>query len=397
MQTQQQILDAYAAHVIHTYGRVPIAFARGEGAYMWDVDGKRYLDFVSGGRAGTGLGHCHPTVVQALKQQLETVMFISNDFHHPWGAELARRLSERSGGRKSFFCNSGAEATEGAIKLARKWGKTHGGANKHEIITFERSFHGRTYGAISATAQIKIQQGFEPVVPGFRWVPFNDLEATRAAVGADTCAIFLEPVQGESGIYPAPPEFMRGLEALCREKGLLLMVDEVQTGFGRTGRYWAYEHYGVEPDIITTAKALAGGLPIGAIIAKPEVAAAFQPGDHGCTYGGNPFSCAGAIAALQALEDGNYIENAAAVGESLKSRLNGLVGRGKVKEVRGLGLMLGLELSEPIGKAVFDRCLEAGLIINNVGDTILRLIPPIILTQQQADEGVAILEKAILQ
>jgi acetylornithine/succinyldiaminopimelate/putrescine aminotransferase len=227
-------------------------------------------------------------------------------------------------------------------------------------------------------------------------VAFNDLEATRAAVGPETCAIFLEPVQGESGIYPATPEFMRGLEALCREKGLLLMVDEVQTAFGRTGRYWAYEHYGVEPDIVTTAKALAGGLPIGAILAKPEVASAFQPGDHGCTFGGNPFSCAGALAALQALDEGKCIENAATVGELLKSRLSAFVGRGnKVTEVRGLGLMLGVELGEPIGKAVFDRCLEAGLVINNVGDTILRLIPPVILTREQAEEGVGILEKAI--
>jgi predicted acetylornithine/succinylornithine family transaminase len=394
--SKEQVIDAYGRYVITTYGRIPMVFERGEGAYMWDVDGKRYLDFVSGGRAGTALGHCHPAVVAALKEQLERVMFISNDFYHPYGAELARMLSERSGGRKAFFCNSGAEAAETALKLARKWGKIHHGENCTSVITFERSFHGRTMGALSATGQTKFHKGFEPMLAGFRYVPFNDIAALRAAVGPETCAVFLEPVQGESGIYPATPEYLPQVEALCREKQILFMVDEVQSGFGRTGRYWAFEHYGVEPDVITTAKALAGGLPIGAALAKPEVAEALQPGDHGCTYGGNPFSCAGGVAALRALDEGGYVANAAHVGEHLIGRLRALQQKtGALTEVRGLGLMIGLELAAPRAKEVFDRCMADGLIVNNVGDTILRLLPPVILTQAQADEALEILERAL--
>jgi acetylornithine/N-succinyldiaminopimelate aminotransferase len=394
--SKQQVMDWYGSYVIHTYGRIPAVFERGEGTYLWDVDGKRYLDFVSGGRAGTGLGHRHPDVVKALREQLDRVMFISNDFYHPQGALLARMLSERSGGRQAFFCNSGAEASETAIKLARKWGKLHHGEVSHAIITAERGFHGRTMGALSATAQTKFQKGFEPILSGFRYVPFNDVDAIRAALGPETCAVFLEPVQGESGIYPAAPDYLPRVAELCRERNLLFMVDEVQTGFGRTGKYWAYDHYGVEPDVITTAKALAGGLPIGAALAKPEVAAAFQPGDHGCTFGGNPFSCAGGIAALRALDEHGYVENAAKMGERLLSRLRAhQKGSRSVAEVRGLGLMIGIELGVPRAKAVFDRCLEDGLVVNAVGDTILRLLPPVIVTEKQVDEALAILERAL--
>jgi acetylornithine/N-succinyldiaminopimelate aminotransferase len=302
-------------------------------------------------------------------------------------------LSERSGGRVSFFCNSGTEASETAIKLARKWGHTHGGPGKHEIITFERGFHGRTMGSISATAQTKFQQGFEPVLPGFKYVPFNDLEALKAAIGPATAAIYVEPVQGESGIYPATPEFMQGAAELCAKNQCLFMVDEVQTGFGRTGKFWAYEHYGVEPDVIATAKALAGGLPIGACLSKPECAA-LVPGDHGCTFGGNPLSAAAAVGALLALDEGNYIENAARQGAVLKERLQKLVPE-KLAEVRGLGLMIGVDLKEPKAKAVFDACLAAGLIVNPVGDSILRLLPPVIVTDEQVNEGAGILEGAI--
>jgi predicted acetylornithine/succinylornithine family transaminase len=393
--TGPQVIEAYDRYVIQTYGRIPLVFARGEGAYLWDSEGKRYLDFVSGGRAGTGLGHRHPAVVAALREQLERVMFISNDFYHPWGAQLARMLSERSGGRKIFFCNSGAEASETAIKLARKWGSLNKGPGPHAIITADRGFHGRTMGALSATAQTKFHKGFEPVLSGFRYVPFNDIAALRAAIGPETCAVYLEPVQGESGIYPADREYLPQVAELCRKERILFMVDEVQTGFGRTGKYWAYEHYGVEPDVVTTAKALAGGLPIGACLAKPD-AAVLQPGDHGCTFGGNPFSCAGAIAALSALDEHGYVENAARQGEHL---LKGLRehqrGSKSVADVRGLGLMIAIELGVPEARAVFDRCLEAGLVINPVGDTILRLLPPVIITASQADEALGILKKAL--
>jgi acetylornithine/N-succinyldiaminopimelate aminotransferase len=390
---REQVLDSYNTHVMRTYGRVPMVFERGEGAYLWDTSGKRYLDFVSGGRAGTALGHRHPKVLQAMQEQMERLLFLSNDFHHPPGAVLARMLSERSGGRVSFFCNSGAEASETAIKLARKWGHTHGGAQKHEILTFERSFHGRSMGAISATAQTRFHQGFEPVLEGFRYLPFNDLQALKAAIRQNTAAIFLEPVQGESGIYPATREFMQGAAELCAKNQVLFMVDEVQTGFGRTGKFWSFEHYGVEPDVVTTAKALAGGLPIGACLSKPECAA-LVPGDHGCTFGGNPLSCAAAVGALQALDEGGYLENAAKQGAVLKERLQKLV-PGKLSEVRGLGLMIGMDLAEPKAKAVFDACMEAGLIINTVGDSILRLLPPLVVTSEQVEEGAAILEQAL--
>jgi acetylornithine/N-succinyldiaminopimelate aminotransferase len=393
--SKDQIIGAYGQYVQTTYGRTPIAFVRGEGAYLWDSDGKRYLDWVSGGRAGTALGHCHPEVVQALKRQLETLLFVSNDFYHPWGARLGQLLAERSGGRKAFFCNSGAEASETAIKLARKWGHEKRGAQCSEVITFERSFHGRTYGALSATGQTKFQKGFEPVVPGFTYLPWEDLGVLDRAVGPQTCAVFLEPVQGESGTYPATPQFMQGVQKLCRERDVLFMVDEVQTGFGRTGRFWAYEHSGVDPDVVTLAKALGGGIPIGACLAKPECCA-LVPGDHGCTFGGNPFATAAACAAIETLDDNGYVENAAAQGERLLGRFREWARKWPaIKDVRGLGLMLAIEFTGAEGKTAQANCLERGLLIHTVGDSILRILPPVTLTSDQADEGLKILEGAI--
>jgi len=390
-----QIIQTYQQYVQTTYGRTPLAFVRGEGAYLWDSDGKRYLDWVSGGRAGTALGHRHPRVVEALKRQIDTLLYISNDFHHPWGARLGQLLSEHAGGRKAFFCNSGAEASEAAIKLARKWGHGKRGAECSQILTFERSFHGRTYGALSATGQTKFHQGFEPVVPGFSYLPWGDVEALKAAAGPQTAAIFLEPVQGESGTYPASPEFMRAIQEVCREREILFMVDEVQTGFGRTGRFWAYEHYNVEPDVVTVAKALGGGTAIGACLAKSE-ACALVPGDHGSTFGGNPLSAAAGAAAIEAVDEGGYVENAAAQGEYLIGRFREWGRRwSAIKDVRGLGLMLAIEFHGAEGKAAAASCLERGLIIHTVGDSILRILPPIILTREQADEGLALLEGAI--
>lgn len=390
-----QIIEAYGRYVQTTYGRTPIAFARGEGALLWDTDGKRYLDWVSGGRAGTALGHRHPHVVEALKRQLDTLLFVSNDFYHPWGARLGQLLAERTGGRKAFFCNSGAEASETAIKLARKWGHGKRGADCFEVVTFERSFHGRTYGALSATAQTRFQKGFEPVVPGFRYVPWDDLDTLAKAVGPQTCAVFLEPVQGESGTYPATARFMQGIERICRERDVLLMLDEVQTGFGRTGRFWAYEHFGIDPDVVTLAKAVGGGIALGACLAKPEYCA-LVPGDHGCTFGGNPFAAAAGCAAVEALDAGRYIENAAVQGEYLLGRFRELARKyPAIKEVRGLGLMLAIEFTGAEGKAASATCLEQGLLIHTVGDSILRILPPVILTREQADEGLAILDQAI--
>jgi acetylornithine/N-succinyldiaminopimelate aminotransferase len=393
--SRDEVISVFEQSVQKTYGRTPIAFVRGEGVYLWDTDGKRYLDWVSGGRAGNALGHCHPDVNVALQKQLKTLTYVSNDFYHPWAGRLGQLLAERSGGRKPFFCNSGAEASEAAIKTARKWGHTKRGANCFEILTFDRSFHGRTYGGLSATAQTKFHHGFEPMVPGFTYLPWADLTALERALGPQTCAVFLEPVQGEAGIHPASIEFMQGIEKLCRERDVLFMVDEVQTGFGRTGRFWAYEHFGVDPDVVTLAKALGGGLPIGACLAKPEYCS-LVPGDHGCTFGGNPLCTAAAIAAIEALDRHGYVENAATQGEYLLGKFRELQqSYSQIKEVRGLGLMLAIEFHGAEGKDVLANALEAGLIIHPVGDSILRILPPMILTRTQADEGLAILEGAI--
>jgi len=390
-----QVISDYRQYVQTTYGRTPVVFVRGEGAYLWDADGKRYLDWVSGGRAGNALGHCHPRVTAALTEQLRTLTYVSNDYHHPWGARLGRLLAERSGGRKPFFCNSGAEASETALKLARKWGRSRRGPDCHEIITFTGSFHGRTMGALAATGQPKFHEGFQPLAPGFRHVAWGDLDALAAGLGPQTCAVFLEPVQGEAGIHVAPPEFLRGVQALCRQHDALFMVDEVQTGFGRTGRFWAYEHADLDPDVVTLAKALGGGLAMGACLAKPECCA-LVPGDHGCTFGGNPLAAAAACAALEALDAEDLIGNAARTGDYLAGRLRHLaVQHPAVKEVRGLGLMLGIEFHGPEGKAVLERAHAAGLLIHPVGDSILRVLPPLILTREQADDGVAIVAEAL--
>ncbi len=391
----RQVMETYHQSVQTTYGRTPLVFVRGRGARLWDADGKEYLDWVSGGRAGNALGHCHPDVVAALKTQLDTLTFVSNDFYHPWGARLGQLLAEQTGGRKAFFCNSGAETTETALKLARKWGYNRRGAACHEIITFDRSFHGRTFGALSATGQTKFHKGFEPMVPGFHYLPWGDLDALEAAVGPQTCGVFLEPVQGEAGTYPAEPAFMQGIERICREKEILFMVDEVQTGFGRTGRFWAYEHYGVEPDVVTLAKALGGGLAIGACLAKPDCCA-LVPGDHGCTFGGNPLATAAGCAAIEALDRHALIANAAAQGEYLLGKFREWQARWPViSDVRGLGLMLAIEFSGAQGKTALATCLDQGLIIHGVGDSILRILPPVILTRAEADEGLRLLEAAI--
>jgi predicted acetylornithine/succinylornithine family transaminase len=388
-------MEDYSQYVQTTYGRTPKVFIRGEGAYLWDAEGKRYLDWVSGGRAGNALGHCHPHVTAALTEQLRTLSYVSNDFYNPWGARLGKLLAERSGGRKAFFCNSGAEASETAIKLARKWGHQRRGAECFEVLTFERSFHGRTYGALSATAQTKFHQGFKPMVPGFNYVPWDDLGALEAAVGPQTCAVYLEPVQGESGTYPASPSFLQGVEKICRQKKVLFMLDEVQTGFGRTGRFWAYEHAGVEPDVVTLAKALGGGFAVGACLAKPENCA-LVPGDHGCTFGGHPFAAAAGCAAIEALEADGCIERAASQGEYLLSRFREW-GRKypAVKEARGLGLMLAIEFHGAEGKAALADALERGLVLHGVGESVLRILPPLILTDAQVQEGSELLEASI--
>ncbi|MFZ5649891.1 MAG: acetylornithine transaminase [Bacillota bacterium] len=391
-----EIIKMGDSYLMKNYGRMQMALVRGSGARVWDAGGREYLDFVSG-LAVNSLGHCHPAVVRAIADQAETLMHVSNLYYIETQVKLAGLLAENSCGDRVFFCNSGAEANEAAIKLARKYFKVKGEPGKFEIITALKSFHGRTLATITATGQAKYQQGFEPLPAGFKYVPFNDISALREAVGPDTCAVMLEPVQGEGGVNEADPAYLREVGELCREKGLLLIFDEIQCGLGRTGKFLAYQHYGVEPDIFTLAKALAGGFPIGAMVAKEEVAAAFVPGDHASTFGGNPLACAAGIAAVDQLINHGVVENASRVGDYFKGKLLEMSGRHPfIKEVRGKGLILGMELSVD-GRGVVSRCQELGLLINCVNNNILRFLPPLIITGDDVDRAAGILEKAMAE
>lgn len=392
----KDIIQLSNKYVMHTYGRIGLAPVRGEGARLWDADGQEYLDFV-GGIAVNSLGHCHPNVVRAVQEQVATLIHVSNLYHIETQARLAELLVENSCCDRVFFCNSGAEANEGAIKLTRKWAKKQYNSKKfkYEIITAEKSFHGRTLAAITATGQPKYQKGLEPLPPGFKYVPFNDLDALRQAIGPQTCAIMLEPVQGEGGVNAATREYLTGVRELCNQHELLLMFDEVQCGLGRIGKFMAYQYYGVEPDIITLAKALGGGFPIGAMLAKEEVAAAFAPGDHASTFGGNPLACAAGLATMQTILKDKVLENCVRVGAYLEEKLNKLAAKYDfIKEVRGLGLMLGMELAVEGGDIV-NRCLEQGLLINCVNGNVLRFIPPLIIGMEDVDRAIKILEDAI--
>ncbi len=391
-----EIMQLSDKYVMHTYGRIPLAPVRGEGARLWDAEGREYLDFVAG-IAVNSLGHCHPAVVQAVQEQVARLMHVSNLYYIETQARLAEILVANSCADRAFFCNSGAEANEGAIKLARKWAKKQHGPDRYEIITAENSFHGRTLATITATGQPKYQKGFEPLPQGFRYVPFKDLTALTAAINEHTCAIMLEPVQGESGVRPATEEYLTGVRQLCDQYGLLMIFDEVQCGLGRTGKFLAYQNYGVEPDIFTLAKALGGGFPIGALLAKETVAEAFAPGDHAATFGGNPLACAAGIAAMQTVLNGGLLENCNQVGAYFKEKLQGLVSKHSfIKEVRGLGLMLGLELTVP-GVGFVNACRERGLLINCANNTVLRFVPPLTITTGDVDRAVAILDAVLLE
>ncbi|PRR72480.1 acetylornithine transaminase [Neomoorella humiferrea] len=381
-------------YVMRTYGRYPVALVRGEGTRVWDADGREYLDFV-GGLAVNSLGHCHPRVVAAIREQAGKLLHCSNLYWIEPQVELARLLVENSALDKVFFCNSGAEANEGAIKLARKFAKEHRGPESYEIITMRRSFHGRTLATLTATGQEKFHRGFAPLPPGFRYVPFNDLASLRAAVGPRTCAVMLEPVQGEGGVYAANKDYLQAVRALCDDEGLLLIFDEVQCGLGRTGYLFAYQYYGVEPDIMTLAKALAGGVPIGAMLAKEKVAASFAPGDHASTFGGNPLATAAGVAAFKALLEEGLVDNVRVMGEYFRGELEKLVREfPQLIEVRGRGLLLGLEMDGP-ADAVVAACMERGLLINSLHGHVLRFLPPLNVTKEEIDRAVAILKDAL--
>ncbi|HAI86695.1 MAG TPA: acetylornithine transaminase [Firmicutes bacterium] len=394
--TTDEVIALTDKYVMRTYKRLPIVFARGEGCRLWDADGREYLDFLAG-IAVNSLGHCHPAVVKSVCEQTAGLMHVSNVFHIEQQAVLAEMLVRQTYGlAKAFFCNSGAEANEAAIKLARKYSWMRYGEDRYEIVTAEQSFHGRTLATITATGQPKYQRGFEPLPEGFRYVPFNDLAAAKAAVSDKACAIMLEPVQGEGGVYPATQDYLRGIYELCRERGLLLILDEVQTGIGRTGRFYAYQNFdGVKPDIITLAKALGGGISIGAMMATDEAAKGFEPGNHASTFGGNPVACAAGIAVVRTMVDERIPERAMEMGEYLRGKLAEMADRRRsVVDIRGLGLMAGVELSVDAGR-VGELALERGLIVNSIAGRVLRLLPPLIVGKPEIDEAVEIIDYAI--
>ncbi len=377
-------------YLLHVYARLPVTLVRGQGVRVWDAEGSTYLDFLAG-IAVNSLGHCHPRLVQAIQEQAATLMHTSGYYYTAPVAKLAEKLVKTSAMDRVFFGNSGAEANECAIKIARKYAKSHGGPGKFQIVAAHQSFHGRTMATVTATGQPKYSAPFAPVVQGFTHVPFNDIAALEAAVTDDTCAVLLEPIQGEGGVYPAHKPYLEAARALCDQHNALLIFDEVQTGIGRTGKWWAYEHYGVIPDILTSAKALGGGFPIGACLARGEAATTLVPGDHGSTYGGNPLACRAALAVLETIEEEHLLANAHAMGAYFVHRLNESPFRAKIADLRAVGLMIGVELVQPDAKRVLSDALAHGLLLSAIGDHTLRLVPPLIVTQAEIDQALDIL------
>ena len=386
-----KLTDRYVAH---TYARYPIALVRGKGVRVWDADGKEYLDFLAG-IAVNGLGHCHPAVVRAIQQQSRKLLHVSNLYHILPQSELARELCRHSFADRVFFCNSGAEANEAAIKLARRYGGEHLGG-KYEILSAHNSFHGRTLATLTATGQEKVRAGYDPLPVGFRQVPFNDLRAAEDAVDEQkTVGILVEPIQGEGGVNVADEGYLRGLRELCDRRGLLLIFDEVQTGMGRTGKLFGYENFGVAPDIMTLAKALGGGLPVGAMLAREDVAKSFTPGSHASTFGGNPLACSVGLAVMKTLLKGGALKNCARMGKFFMQGLEQLRDRFSfVRGIRGKGLLLGLEL-EIEGAKIVEECMKEGLLLNCTAYKVLRFVPPLTITRNEISRGLAILEKVL--
>ena len=380
--------------IMNTYGRQPLVLVKGQGCRVWDDTGKEYLDFVAG-LAVCNLGHAHPEVARTAAAQLPQLVHVSNIYYTTPMVELAEMLVRLSFADRVFFANSGAEVNEGAIKLCRRYSRQKYGPGRYRIISALHSFHGRTMGTLSATGQEKFQQGFEPLLEGFKFVPFNDLKALAAAVDDSVCAVLLEPIQGEGGVCLPDPDYLLGVRRLCEAKNLLLVLDEVQVGLGRTGKLFAHEHYGIQPDVMTLAKALAGGLPMGALLATEEAAAAFIPGSHASTFGAGPVIAAAAKTAVGLLSDENLLAGVRAKGEYLQKALTQLQAKFPViKEVRGLGLIWGLELTQE-GAAVVSACLERGLLVNCTRGNVIRLLPPLIVEMAELDRGLAILAEAL--
>ena len=393
--TTAEIKEMATEYVMNTYGERDLAFVRGEGPYLWDADGKKYLDFL-GGLAVNGLGHCHPNVVAAIREQAGKLLHVSNLYYIEPQVKLAKLLIDNSELDQCFFCNSGAEANEAAIKLARKYATDQGNSHAHEIITMENSFHGRTMATVTATAQTKYHVGFEPMLPGFAYVPFDDLEATQAAVNENTCAILVEAIQSEGGVNVPSEDYIQGLRSICDAHGLLLILDEVQTAMGRLGTFYGYQSYGVVPDILTMAKSLGGGVPIGAMLAKKHIADSFVPGTHAATFGGNPLVTAAACASIQTIFDENLAANAIEMGNYLAYEISQLKDKFPIEEVRGKGLLRGLVMSVD-AKPLAAKCADNGLITICTNDYVIRFLPPLNITIDHVDEAVAILKKSMAE
>ena len=380
--------------IMHTYGRQPLVLVKGEGCRVWDDQGREYLDCVAG-LAVVNLGHAHPAIAKAAAAQLTQLVHVSNIYYTTPMVELAEALVRLSFADRVFFANSGAEVNEGAIKLVRRYSRERFGAGRHRIICMENSFHGRTLGALSATGQPKFWQGFDPLLPGFSFVPFNDLEAVAQAVDDTVCAVMLEPIQGEGGVCLPSPDYLKGVRQLCNDKGLLLILDEIQTGLGRTGKLFAQENFGITPDVMTLAKALANGLPMGALLATAEVAAAFVPGTHASTFGAGPVVAAAANTALSLLSAPEFLAGVRERGVFVEKGLLALQAELPViKEVRGLGLMWGLELTQE-GTPVVAACRERGLLLNCTQGNVIRLLPPLVITPKELDAAIGILRDAL--
>ena len=392
MKSNQELIKLTNKYVARNYGRYPIGLVRGKGTIVWDASGKKYIDFIAG-LAVDNLGHCPPTVVSAIRKQAGKLLHVSNLYHIEPQSQLAAELTRLTFANKFFFCNSGTEANEAAIKLARRWFYDKGQPKRFEIITMNDSFHGRTMASLSATAQKKIHTGFKPLLPGFKYVPFNNLVALKKAITKKTCAVLIEPIQGEGGVNPAQETYLKTLRKICNEKGILLIFDEIQTGFGRTGRLFAYERYKIKPDIITLAKALGGGIAIGAMGSTNKIIESFSPGTHGATFGGNPLACAASLASLKNLTKKGFLQKASSQGDYFLKQLYCLKEKFPIiREVRGVGLMLAVELDQP-GANVVSDCMKEGLLINCIQQNTIRFLPPLIITRKEIDLLITTLSK----
>jgi len=397
MNTPEAVRVDPEPHVMHTYGRLPMAMSHGQGCWVWDTDGKKYLDGL-GGIAVNTLGHAHPKLVPALQEQIGRLIHTSNYYGAPLQEKLAAKLCELSGMSRVFFCNSGLEANEAALKIARKFGHDKG-IDRPEVIVYEKAFHGRSIATLSATANPKIHAGFGPLVEGFVRVPLNNVSAIESAAGEhpNIVAVFLEVIQGEGGVNPATPDYLRAIRRICDERGWLLMLDEVQCGIGRTGKWFAHQWAGIVPDVMPLAKGLGSGVPVGAVVCGPRAAEVLQPGNHGTTFGGNALAMRAGIETLRIMEEDHLLDNAATVGSALRASLTReLAGLSGVVEIRGQGLMLGIELDRPCGE-LLGQAADAGLLISVTADRVVRLVPPLILSLAEAEQIATILGRLIRQ